>query len=455
MARMAIFVTDTLPPEARSLLSDFEVFESTADDDALARCQALICWPSRAKAVVLRKMKSLKMVQTLSAGVDVLDFGSLPPGVQVFTNAGAFTQTVAEHAWGMLLGMSKGIHVRNQKTTPRSLRGKTLLVLGCGSIGSEVARLSKSLKMRTIGVSRSFRSPQMFEERHQMSSLPDLIGRADAIVVTLPLTNRTRGILGYDLLKKAKEAAILVNVGRGGTIEEEGLVRWLGERPESRFVTDVYWFKEGRESFSTMAWELPNFAGTLHVSGLPLGEDLSRAKVAAAKNVRSYLEGGVPLNHVDISEYLCEKRDAGPIALNTRLGGRAEQGQSRMPRKKSDTTESEGHKATERATAPAKENAQVQSAPVQRSAPYNHIFVGQKPVMNYAMSALIQLSQAGEVVVKARGMAISRAVDVAEIVTKRLGNGAFKVKDIGISTEVVGEGAEQRNISSIEIVVGK
>lgn len=90
-----------------------------------------------------------------------------------------------------------------------------------------------------------------------------------------------------------------------------------------------------------------------------------------------------------------------------------------------------------------------------RTSPPNHIFVGQKPVMSYAMSALIQLTQAGEIVVKARGMAISRAVDVAEIVTKRLGNGAFTIKDIKINTEVVGEGSEQRNVSSIEIVVGK
>lgn len=92
---------------------------------------------------------------------------------------------------------------------------------------------------------------------------------------------------------------------------------------------------------------------------------------------------------------------------------------------------------------------------MQRTSPPNHIFVGKKPVMSYAMSALIQLTQAGEVVVKARGMAISRAVDVAEIVTKRLGNGQFSIKDIGINTEIVGEGSEQRNISSIEIVVGR
>ncbi len=77
--------------------------------------------------------------------------------------------------------------------------------------------------------------------------------------------------------------------------------------------------------------------------------------------------------------------------------------------------------------------------------------------MGYAMSALIQLSQAGEVVVKARGLAIGRAVDVAEIVTKRLGNGVFTVKSISIGTETVKsiETGEMRNISSIEIVVGK
>jgi len=90
-------------------------------------------------------------------------------------------------------------------------------------------------------------------------------------------------------------------------------------------------------------------------------------------------------------------------------------------------------------------------------APSNHIYVGKKPVMSYAMSALIQLSQVGEVIIKARGLAISRAVDVAEIVTRRLGNGTFSVKNINISTEQVKstETGEMRNVSSIEILVGK
>ncbi len=120
-----------------------------------------------------------------------------------------------------------------------------------------------------------------------------------------------------------------------------------------------------------------------------------------------------------------------------------------MPKKKSESDEPE----EQMNEAPAQEASQPQQ--MQRMSPPNHIFVGKKPVMSYAMSALIQLTQAGEITVKARGLAISRAVDVAEIVTKRLANGQFKVKDINIATEVVGEGAEQRNISSIEIVVGK
>jgi DNA-binding protein len=128
-----------------------------------------------------------------------------------------------------------------------------------------------------------------------------------------------------------------------------------------------------------------------------------------------------------------------------------------MPRKKSDSDESEEHTSEHMPTSAPHSGAPTQqpNGQMQRSSPPNHIFVGKKPVMSYAMSALIQLTQAGEVVVKARGMAISRAVDVAEIVTKRLGNGQFQIKDIGIDTEVVGEGAEQRNISSIQIVVGK
>lgn len=110
-------------------------------------------------------------------------------------------------------------------------------------------------------------------------------------------------------------------------------------------------------------------------------------------------------------------------------------------------------------TAASDQHTEARETPHQdhppRSSPPNHIFVGKKPVMSYAMSAMVQLAQTGDIVLKARGMVISRAVDVAEIVTKRLGNNAFEIKGIKIDTEKLGEGEDVRNVSTIEIVIGK
>jgi len=93
--------------------------------------------------------------------------------------------------------------------------------------------------------------------------------------------------------------------------------------------------------------------------------------------------------------------------------------------------------------------------PPRRDVPPNHIFIGKKPVMGYALSAVMQLTQYPEVVLRARGKAISRAVDVAQVVIKRLGNGQIDVKSIKIDTEVLGEGEERRNVSTIEVSLGK
>lgn len=296
-------MTDSLPPEARVILDPNEIFEKDADEETLGRCEVLVAWPGRAKKDLLLKLKSLKMVQSLSAGVDGLDFSAIGKDVAVFSNAGAFTEPVAEHALGLLLGIAKGIQVRNSHQVPRKLRGGTLLVIGAGAIGSEVGRLAKLIGMKTIAVSRSVASAGQFDERHGVEELPALMGRADAIAIALPLTSYTRGLIGYDLLARAKESVVVVNVGRGDTVSEDGLLRWLRERPESRYATDVFWIKEGRESFDTALWALPNFGGTLHVSGDPLGDNLLVPKVAAAKNVKLFLETGEARNRVERTEY--------------------------------------------------------------------------------------------------------------------------------------------------------
>ena len=105
-------------------------------------------------------------------------------------------------------------------------------------------------------------------------------------------------------------------------------------------------------------------------------------------------------------------------------------------------------------TPPETENGQ-QGKVDQESGQYSNVFVGKKPIMSYAMSSIIQLGQTGEIMIKARGMVISTAVDVAEIVVKRLGNNKYDVKNIKIDTEQLGEVGQVRNVSTIEILIAE
>lgn len=300
-----IYVQERLDPKAAALLEEFGLLQGDVGDEKLSKCDVLMGWPPRVTPELLSKMQSLKVFQSLSAGVERFPFSSLPRGVRVFSNAGGYSWPVAEQAWGLAVGMAKGVNVRKQRVTPRPLRGRTLLVLGCGGIGSEVARVAKaSFSMKAIGLSRSFKEPSFFDERRPLSELRTVISRADFIVDTLPSTEETRGILGYETLKLSKESVVIVNVGRGDTIAEEGILRILKERPETRYGTDVFWRSEGREAFDTPLWELPNFGGSLHTGGYSGGDEgIVEAQVAAAENVRRILTTGVGRNLVRVEEY--------------------------------------------------------------------------------------------------------------------------------------------------------
>ncbi len=299
-----IFSTSRLHPEARRTLDGFGLFEVSADESALAGCVALLAWPSDIDYSLLARMTSLRVIQTISAGVDDVDFAKIPAGVAVYSNAGAYTGPAAEHAWALLLAAAKGVGVRS-RTENYILGGRTLLVLGGGAIGSAVAKIGKAaFRMRTVGVSRSFKDPGAFDARRGPDELEGSIPEADAIVDALPLNRRTRSVLGYRELSKMKRAAVLVNVGRAETVDEPSMVRVLKERPETRYATDVFWRRGGKEDFSSGLWSLPNFYGTFHTAGgLGAEEALRRAEEAAVGNLRLALTSGRARNLVDRSDY--------------------------------------------------------------------------------------------------------------------------------------------------------
>lgn len=300
-----IFSTTQLRPASRRRLTEFGLVEVSTTDDVLARCEILIAWPSKANVELLQKMGALRAIQSLRAGVDGIAFQALGPGVKVFSNAGAFNNPVAEGAWGIILGLAKGLNNRNTMVVPRLLESRTLLVIGCGGIGSEIARIGKTaFSMHTVGVSRSFKSPLVFDERLSIADLPDVIGRSDVLVDSIPLTRATKGLLHYELLKRLKPTAIIANVGRAATIDESAIMRILTERPETRFGTDVFWKTGKKESFDSPLWGLPNFGGTLHTSpGVGNEDALARAELLAIENIRRFLLTGQAANQVNLKEY--------------------------------------------------------------------------------------------------------------------------------------------------------
>jgi D-3-phosphoglycerate dehydrogenase len=298
-----VFSTRKLPDEAKAKLMKWTLVEESPPEEA----QVIMGWPGDLNGIIQR-VKGVRYIQTFSAGVDDLNFDVLPKGVKVFSNAGAYSEAVAEHAWGLILSLAKGIGKR-ERVESYVLKGGQLLVVGCGGIGSQVALIGKEgFKMRTLGVSRSFKRPELFDERYDLNSLGEVIGRADVIAVALPLSKRTLGLINYDLLKRTKDKSIMVNVGRGEVVVEEDVYRVLRERPTFRFGTDVFWRKGGREDFNSKLWELPNFTGTPHTAGGNANQEVLRnALVNAAENVRRLLETGRADNEVKIEDYLDAK----------------------------------------------------------------------------------------------------------------------------------------------------
>lgn len=142
----------------------------------------------------------------------------------------------------------------------------------------------------------------------------------------------------------------------------------------------------------------------------------------------------------------------------------AEKAETEKAEKKAEKAEKAAEKAVEEEVEKAvakpalEEEAEkaVAKPAFERRAPPNVIFIGRKPLMNYVIGAILQFNQGAEfITVKARGKAISRAVDVVEIVKRRFLGGETKVGDIKIGTEMLGEGDDMRNVSTIEITVKK
>jgi phosphoglycerate dehydrogenase-like enzyme len=261
-------------------------------------------------AEVVTGLPRLRWVHATSAGAgEQVRRAGLPAEalerVAITTSSGVHAVPLAEFAIFGLLAMAKELPklIEDQRARAwpevrqplRELSGQTLFLVGLGEIGREVARLGRALGMRTVGFRRTEGPPpEWVDEVHGPHRLADLAGRADAMVVSLPLTDQTAGLIDRATIQGLPPDCIFVNVGRGGVVDEPALVDALRGRRIAGAVLDVF-ATEPLPDDSPL-WTLPNVLVTPHAAALSAREN-ERITELFVDNLRRYLDGQ-PLRNV-------------------------------------------------------------------------------------------------------------------------------------------------------------
>ena len=271
----------------------------TRDFDALL-AEADVIYGLRLPRNMLERCPRLKWVQVTSAGVDRYLSRAFRRSTVVLTNASGIHATpIGEFVLGQMLMFVKGtplcfeLKQRKEWRRYRSgvLRGKTVGIVGLGSIGREVARLSRAFGMEVLAIRRS--TPRAARARNvdrllPREQLPRLLAESDFVVIALPHTRETDGLIGEKELAMMKSTACIINIGRGRIIDEDALVRALSENRIAGAGLDV--FATEPLPPDSRLWDLPNVLFSPHVSGDM--EDYDRqATQLFCDNLRRYLEG--------------------------------------------------------------------------------------------------------------------------------------------------------------------
>lgn len=199
-------------------------------------CNALIVSSSAVKSIsheILSKCPNLKVISVLGVGIDFIDVDSADRlGIRICKLVGTNAQSVAEHAWGLILALSKRINesavaVKKGAVSFNNLQGveifgKSIGILGYGEIGKRISQIAKGFELKQLVYNRSKNDINV-----NYVDLEYLLKNSDITVISLPLTKDTNRLLDKDMLSLMKNDSILVNIARQAIIDEEALLRFL------------------------------------------------------------------------------------------------------------------------------------------------------------------------------------------------------------------------------------
>ena len=314
MEKQNIIVTYQTSPEQKALFQQMLGSEASLTflgeippaqrKQALERANILLSWnfPREIGREDYAHLQQVRFIQLLSAGADHMPFADLPTHLLVASNPGAYAAPMAEHVMAMTLALAKRLLVENQKlrngefdqfTPNRLLSGMTAGILGFGGIGRATARLMRAFGMRISAINTSGTSPEPTDFLGTLHDLEHVLRQSDVVVISIPLTRATRGLIGKQELAWMKPDAILVNVARGAIIDEEALYTHVKSHPTFLVGIDAWWtepFLHGTFRMEYPFLELPTVLGSPHNSAV-VAHILVDAARQAAENVKHFLSG--------------------------------------------------------------------------------------------------------------------------------------------------------------------
>ncbi len=252
--------------------------------------------------------ESLQWVQSGSAGVESLLFPEFAESSVVFTNGrGLFSDVLAEFVAGAVIYFAQNLDRQSVNQRSRiwararvtEVKGQTLGIVGLGDVGCAAARLARCLNMGVLGCKRNPDAPEKdlpIDRLYPPERLLDMLPECDFVVLTLPLTSQTRGMIGRPELEAMKSSSVLINIARGAVIQEQVLIQALQEGWIRGAALDV--FEQEPLPEASPLWGMENVLVSPHCADNTRAMEPLQGRLFV-ENLGRYLAGEHLLNIVD------------------------------------------------------------------------------------------------------------------------------------------------------------
>lgn len=292
-------------PASKRRLSFTVGYDGDILENALRTADGLIGW-NFDRRDLSRRAPRLKWVHSIGAGVEhMLPLDWVPRGVTLTNNRGVHGERATEYIAAAVLMLNNRIpemvrHQQEARWVPSyntSIKGKTLLIVGVGSIGGAAAEWASGFGLDVIGIRRSGKPRKGVRQMHRPAALRKLLPRADFVLVATPDTEETHQMIGRAEIALLKRGAGLVNIGRAGVVDYEALRERL-QADELSAVLDVF-DPEPLPSSSSL-WGTPNLIITPHSSLDDPGYYVPRTLDLVLENAIRLADGKALRNRVDL-----------------------------------------------------------------------------------------------------------------------------------------------------------